>query len=65
MPRLAIEARIKAENLIEDERNTAAIEQKAKEIFIESVHYGALVADQLYERYQYPTYQLLHASSLS
>ena len=33
MPRLAIEARIKAENLIEDERNTAAIEQKAKERF--------------------------------
>ena len=54
MPRLAIEARIKAENLIEDERNTAAIEQKAKEIFIESVHsMAALVADQLYERYQY------------
>ena len=38
MPRLAIEARIKAENLIEDERNKDAIEQKAKEIFIESVH---------------------------
>ena len=54
MPRLAIEARIKAENLIEDERNTDAIEQKAKEIFIESVHnMAALVADQLYERYQY------------
>ena len=54
MPRLAIEARIKAESLIEDERNTDAIEQKAKEIFIESVHkMAALVADQLYERYQY------------
>ncbi len=37
MPRLAIEARIKAsENLIEDERNKDAIEQKAKEIFMES-----------------------------
>ena len=54
MPRLAIEARIKAENLIEDERNKDAIEQKAKEIFMESVHNMAtLVADQLYERYQY------------
>ena len=54
MPRLAIEARIKAENLVEDERNKDAIEQKAKEIFIESVHQmSALVADQLYERYQY------------
>ena len=54
MPRLAIEARIKAENLIEDERNKDAIEQKAKEIFIESVHtMSVLVADQLYERYQY------------
>ena len=54
MPRLAIEARIKAENLIEDERNKDAIEQKAKEIFMESVRNTAtLVADQLYERYQY------------
>lgn len=54
MPRLAIEARIKAEGLVEDERNINAIEQKAKEIFIESVHQMAvLVADQLYERYQY------------
>ena len=33
MPRLAIEARIKAENLIEDERNKDAIEQKAKRNF--------------------------------
>ena len=48
MPRLAIEARIKAENLIEDERNKDAIEQKAKEIFMESVRNTAtLVADQL------------------
>ena len=54
MPRLVIEARIKAENPIEDERNKDAIEQKAKEIFIESVHQmSVLVADQLYERYQY------------
>ena len=35
-------------------RNKDAIEQKAKEIFIESVHQmSVLVADQLYERYQY------------
>ena len=54
MPRLAIEARIKAENIIEDKRNTDAIEMKAKEIFLESVHEMAtLVADQLYARYQY------------
>lgn len=54
MPRLAIEARIKAENIIEDKRNTDAIEMKAKEIFLESVHEMAtLVADQLYARYKY------------
>lgn len=54
MPRLAIEARIKAESIIEDKRNQDAIELKAKEIFIESVHETAtLVADQLYARYQY------------
>ncbi len=54
MPRLAIEARIKAENIIEDKRNTDAIEMKAKEIFLESVREMAtLVADQLYARYQY------------
>ena len=54
MPRLAIEARIKAENIIEDKRNTDAIEMKAKEFFLESVREMAtLVADQLYARYQY------------
>lgn len=54
MPRLAIEARIKAESLVEGERNKAAIEQKAKDIFMESVRRMAvLIADQLYERYQY------------
>ena len=43
-----------AENIIEDKRNTDAIEMKAKEIFLESVHEMAtLVADQLYARYQY------------
>ena len=54
MPRLAIEARIKAENIIEDERKKDAIEQKTKEIFLESVrNMSTLIADQLYERYQY------------
>lgn len=54
MPRLAIEARIKAESMTDDERNKAAIERKAKEFFLESVHdMATLVADQLYERYQY------------
>ena len=54
MPRLAIEARIKAESLIEDHRNRDAVEQKAKEIFLESVRdMSVLIAEQLYERYQY------------
>ena len=54
MPRLAIEARIKAENLIEDSRNKDAVEQKAKEVFLESIRsMSELIADQLYERYQY------------
>ena len=54
MPRLAIEARIKAESIIEDKRNADAIEMKAKEIFLESVReMSILVADQLYARYQY------------
>lgn len=54
MPRLAIEARIKAERFIEDTRHQEAVEQKAKELFLESVHEMAvLIADQLHERYQY------------
>lgn len=54
MPRLAIEARIKAENIVSDKRNKDAIEMKTKELFLESVHdMATLVADQLYERYQY------------
>lgn len=53
MPRLAMEARIKAENM-EESGNKDAIEQKAKEYFIESVRQmSCLVADQLYTRYQY------------
>ena len=54
MPRLAIEARIKAENLVEDAHNLDAIEQKAKEIFLATlVEKAELVAEQLYTRYQY------------
>ncbi len=54
LPRLAIEARIKAENLVDDENNQSAVQSKAKEIFLESVRQTAeLVADQLYTRYQY------------
>ncbi len=54
MPRLAIEARIKAESMIEDVRNIDAIERKAKEIFLESVRKKSnFVGEQLYSRYQY------------
>lgn len=53
MPRLAIEARIKAENIV-DSTKEEAIEIKAKEIFIESVHNMAvLIAEQLHTRYEY------------
>jgi ribonucleoside-triphosphate reductase len=54
MPRLAIEARIKAESLVGETRHKEEIEDKAKEIFLQSVREKAsLVADQLYARYQY------------
>ncbi len=54
MPRLAIEARIKAENMVDDNRNIDAVERKAKEIFLESIREKAiLVGEQLYTRYQY------------
>ena len=47
MPRLAIESRIKAESL-EESGNKEAIERKAKEIFMESVHaLSELIAEQL------------------
>ena len=59
MPRLAIEARIKAENLIEDERNKDAIEQKAKEIFMESVRNTATLVTNVINI----SVQPLHASS--
>lgn len=53
MPRLAIEARIKAESII-DSNNKEAIEQKAKEVFLQSVEEMAeMIAEQLYSRYQY------------
>ena len=53
MPRLAIEARIKAENTV-DSTNQDAVEMEAKRIFLESVtEMSRFVADQLYARYQY------------
>lgn len=53
MPRLAIEARIKAENIIES-NNSDAIEQKACNLFLESVReMSRFIAEQLYTRYQY------------
>lgn len=53
LPRLAIEARIKAEQMTSTV-NKDAVELKAKKLFIESVHNMAtLVADQLYARYEY------------
>ncbi len=54
LPRLAIEARIKAENLMEDTHHPEAVTQEAKNIFLQSVEKMArMVGDQLYERYQY------------
>lgn len=54
MPRLAIEARIKAEQMVEDTHNKDAVEIKAKELFLESVNeMSCLIAEQLYTRYQY------------
>ena len=53
MPRLAIEARIKAESFV-DPKNKDAVEMKAKEIFLDSVReMAAFIAEQLYVRYQY------------
>lgn len=53
LPRLAIEARIKAESM-SDCQSQDAIERLAKEIFISSVHdMAAFIAEQLYTRYQY------------
>lgn len=53
LPRLAIEARIKAENMAEN-NHPEAIERKAKEIFLNAVNEMAVfIAEQLYTRYQY------------
>ena len=53
MPRLAIEARIKAENMA-DANNKDAVERMAREIFIDSVkEMSEFIAEQLYTRYQY------------
>lgn len=53
LPRLAIEAKIKAENML-DTSNKDALELKEKELFLESVNNMAqLIADQLYTRYEY------------
>lgn len=53
LPRLAIEARIKAESM-SDCQSQDAIERLAREIFISSVHDMAVfIAEQLYTRYQY------------
>lgn len=54
LPRLAIEARIKAESLLEENGYREAIQLKSKELFLQSVHdMAVLVADQLYARYEY------------
>ncbi len=54
MPRLAIEARIKAENSMEEPHRKDAVEIKAREIFLKSVREMAeLVAEQLHTRYEY------------
>ncbi len=54
LPRLAIEAKIKAESMAEDKQNIADIESKAKAYFLESVRSMAeFIGEQLYARYQY------------
>lgn len=54
MPRLAIEARIKAEALVKDATNKDAVEQKATEIFLTTLREKAeLVVEQLHTRYEY------------
>jgi len=54
MPRLAIEARIKAENLVDDAHQKDAIEMKAKEFFLDGIREMALlVGEQLHTRYEY------------
>ncbi len=53
LPRLAIDARLKAENLY-PERDKQAIQQVAREFFLKSVSdMSKMIAEQLYDRYQY------------
>lgn len=53
LPRLAIEARLKAEHIAETS-HPEAVEQTAKHLFLRSVREMAiLIAEQLYSRYQY------------
>lgn len=53
MPRLAIEARLKAETLYPD-FSKQEIQEKARSFFLKSIHaMTELVAEQLYDRYQY------------
>lgn len=53
LPRIAIEARIKAEGIVATGQEEL-VEKEAKKLFIERVHETAtLIAEQLYSRYQY------------
>lgn len=53
LPRLAIEARMKAESLY-PERDKQAIQQVARDLFLKSVgDMSKMIAEQLYDRYQY------------
>jgi len=53
LPRLAIEAKIEAENMV-GTSSKEALEMKEKELFLKSVRsMSELIADQLYTRYQY------------
>ena len=54
MPRLAIEAHIKAVKECGNDAPKETIEQKTKELFLQSVHRMAeFIGEQLYTRYQY------------
>ena len=53
LPRLAIEARREAERMLGN-GNQEAVEQRAKELFLQSVHHmSEFIGEQLYVRYQY------------
>lgn len=54
MPRLAIEAHRKALTLVDNPQDKAAVEEKSRELFLQSVHDMAeLISEQLYARYEY------------